>query len=129
MLIGFGSRPVLPCLCRYLHPNFDHCIVVTITLIYFVHYHIINCVQKHRIIGGERIWVGEEEVEDGVDHGPEEGPSAICRLGKDQAGHMAEELAGGSLHHNFRQVFHKPLALSRRLGVHQLFLERLSCLF
>jgi len=86
-------------------------------------------VQKHRTIGGERIWVGEEEAEDGVDPGLEEGPSAICRLGKDQAGYTVGELAGGSLHRNFRQVFHKPLALSRRLGVHQLFLERLSCLF
>ncbi|MDQ1279387.1 MAG: hypothetical protein QG670_649 [Thermoproteota archaeon] len=47
MVIGFGRRPILPRLC--LHPNFDHSIVVTVTLIYFVHYHIINCVQKHKI--------------------------------------------------------------------------------
>jgi len=53
MVIGFGSRPILPRLCRCPQPNFTQYIVVTATLIYFVSYHIINCVKEHRIIGGE----------------------------------------------------------------------------
>ncbi len=49
MVTGFGNRPILPRLCRCLHPNFIHHLVVTTILIYFVHYHIIDCVQKHKI--------------------------------------------------------------------------------
>lgn len=46
-------------------------------------------------------WVGDGaedgEVEDGWVHGLEEVLSATYRLGRDLAGYLAEELAGGSL--------------------------------
>ena len=71
MLIGFGSRPTLPRRRRCLHPNFDHHVGITTTIIYFVHYLIINYVQKHKIKivevkknmgwrgrGGNRGWSG-----------------------------------------------------------------------
>jgi len=109
MLIGFGSLPILPCLCRCLHPNFDHYIVITTTLIYFVHYHIINCVKEHRIIGGEETWVGEDEgaAEGGVDRGLEEGPTATYHPGKDQDGYTVEGHAGGYITRTFKQPYQR----------------------
>jgi hypothetical protein len=61
-----------------------------------VHYSINDCVHNHKIkISEVNIWVGEDEVEVGVDHGPEEAHSVICRLGRDQDGYTVEERAGG----------------------------------
>ena len=40
----------------------------------------------------KKIWVGEEGV--GMDFGPEEDPSVIYHLGRDQVGYTGEEHAG-----------------------------------
>jgi len=83
-----------------------------------VHYSINDYVHKHKInLEVKKSWRGvgedEEEVEVGVDPGPEEDHSAIYRLGRDPAGYsgsaedLDEDLAedGGAVTHTCVHVF------------------------
>jgi len=124
MVTGFGSRPILPRRRRCLQPNFDHHVSITITLIYFVYYLIIDCVKKHKIIGGEnKQWVGEDEEEAGVDRGLETDLLATCHLGRDQDGSTGEASAGGYIIRTYKQTSHR--FLDRQLS-HQYFQQHSS---
>jgi hypothetical protein len=94
MVIGFGRRPHVPLLRRRWQRIAIYTLTCSVTLIYFVHYHItIVCINtKHREVKHK-----EWDTEDTQTHGPAEGPSAPCRHGKDQVGVMVEELVGATM--------------------------------
>jgi hypothetical protein len=79
------------------------CLGCSVSLIYFVHYHIINYVHKHKT---EEAKTQKWDTEETQTRGLEEGHSAIYPHGKDQDGVMVGALAGATMDHAMERQHH-----------------------